>query len=124
MNKEQALHSFWSSFGILAFEENTVPTGDDAPEFPYITYTFAASEMGQNVLLNSSLWYRSESWVSINEKAEEVFDRIGKGGFLVRFDEGAIWLKKGSPFVQNMGDETDNLIKRKLFNISAEYLTV
>ena len=35
MTKAEALHSFYSSFGLTAYEENSVP--DDA-EFPYITY--------------------------------------------------------------------------------------
>ena len=29
MNKQQAYNSFWSGFGVLAFEENSAPTIDD-----------------------------------------------------------------------------------------------
>ena len=35
MNKEQAIHFFWSQFGLPAYDENSVP--DDA-QMPYITY--------------------------------------------------------------------------------------
>ena len=36
MTAEQTLHSFWSSFGLTAYDENSVP--DDAV-LPYITYS-------------------------------------------------------------------------------------
>lgn len=36
MTKAAALHSFFSGFGLTAYEENSVP--DDAV-FPYITYS-------------------------------------------------------------------------------------
>ena len=35
MTKAAAIYQFWNSFGLTAYEENTVP--DDAA-FPYITY--------------------------------------------------------------------------------------
>ena len=38
-------------------------------------------------------------------------------------DGGVLWLKRGTPFAQSMGDETDDLIKRKYLNITAEFLT-
>ena len=38
MTREQAIFDFWNSFNIPAFEENSVPTGEDAPAYPYITY--------------------------------------------------------------------------------------
>lgn len=37
--KTQALYNFWNSFGLTAYEENAVPTGDEKPKLPYITYT-------------------------------------------------------------------------------------
>ena len=37
MTKEAALHNFWSMFGVPAYEENAVPSGEDGAEFPYIT---------------------------------------------------------------------------------------
>ena len=42
MDKQQAIHGFWSSFGITAYDENSVP--DDA-ELPYITYNDLHSNM-------------------------------------------------------------------------------
>ena len=53
----------------------------------------------------------------------EISQRISRGGKIIPCDGGAIWLKRGQPFAQNMGDESDDLIKRKYLNITAEYMT-
>ena len=120
MTKAAAIYQFWSSFGLAAYEENTVP--DDAA-FPYITYQLATDSFDYEIPLTASVWYRSESWTAINAKTEEVSRKIGRGGKFVPCDGGAIWLKRGQPFAQSMGDESDNLIKRKYLNITAEYMT-
>lgn len=124
MTKAAALYKFYSSFGIPAYEENSVPTGADKPEYPYITYSVATSAFGDGeVALTASVWYRSSSWVEANAKAEEISAGIGRGGKIINCDGGAIWLKRGTPFSQSMGDPDDDMIKRKYLNITAEYLT-
>ena len=120
MTKAAAIYQFWNSFGLTAYEENTVP--DDAV-FPYITYQIATDSFDYEIPLTASIWYRSESWTAINAKTEEVSQRISRGGKFVPCDGGAIWLKRGQPFAQSMGDESDNLIKRKYLNITAEFMT-
>ena len=120
MTKAAAIYQFWSSFGLTAYEENTVPT--DAT-FPYITYQLVTDSFDHEIPLTASLWYRSESWTAINAKTEEISQKISRGGKIIPCDGGAIWLKRGQPFAQNMGDESDNLIKRKYINITAEFLT-
>lgn len=120
MTKAAAIYQFWNSFGLTAYEENTVPT--DAT-FPYITYQLVTDSFDREALLTASIWYRSESWTVINAKAEEISQKISRGGKIISCDSGAIWLKRGQPFAQNMGDESDNLIKRKYLNITAEFIT-
>lgn len=124
MTKAAALYQFFASFGLAAFEENCVPSDDDAPAFPYLTYNVATGDFDSEVALSVNLWYRSSSWLVANEKAEEISKKIGRGGVMLKCDGGAIWIKRGSPFAQSMGDPEDNLIKRKYINITAEYLTV
>lgn len=123
MTKAAAIYQFWKSFGLPTYEENSVPTGDNAPALPYLTYQFATDDFGKEVALTSSLWYRSTSWTQANEKAEEISETIGRGGKMLPCDGGAIWLKKGTPFAQNMGDESDDKIKRKYLNLVVEYFT-
>ena len=120
MTKASALYNFWSGFGLTAYEENTVPT--DA-EFPYITYQVVTDSFGAEIALTASVWYRGTSWVEANAKAEEISRTISRGGKTIPVDGGVLWLKRGTPFSQSMGDETDDLIKRKYLNITAEFLT-
>ena len=120
MTKAAAIYQFWSGFGLTAYEENTVPT--DAT-FPYITYQLVTDSFDREIQLSASLWYRSESWTAINAKTEEISQKISRGGKIIPCDGGAIWLKRGQPFAQNMGDENDDLIKRKYLNITAEFIT-
>lgn len=120
MTKAAAVYQFWNSFVLTAYEENTVPT--DAT-FPYITYQLVTDSFDREVPVTASLWYRSESWTAINAKTEEISQKISRGGKIISCDGGAIWLKRGQPFAQNMGDESDDLIKRKYLNLSVEYLT-
>ena len=120
MTKAAAIYQFWSGFGLTAYEENTVPT--DAA-FPYITYQLVTDSFAHEATVTESLWYRSESWTAINAKTEEISQKISRGGKGISCDGGAIWLKRGQPFAQSMGDESDDLIKRKYLNITAEFMT-
>ena len=120
MTKAAAIYQFWNSFGLTAYEENSVP--DDAA-FPYITYQLVTDSFDSEIQLTASLWYRSESWTGINAKTEEISQKISRGGKIIPCDGEAIWLKRGQPFAQSMGDESDDLIKRKYLNITAEFMT-
>ena len=120
MTKAAAIYQFWNSFGLTAYEENSVP--DDA-SFPYITYQLVTDSFDREIPLVASIWYRSESWTTINAKTEEISQKISRGGKIIPCDGGAIWLKRGQPFAQSMVDESDDLIKRKHLNITAEFMT-
>lgn len=123
MTKAAAIYQFWSGFGLNAYEANTVPTGDDAPELPYITYSLVTDAFGGEVAMSASLWYRSTSWTEINAKTEEIAERLGLGGLTIPCDGGSVWIKPGTPFAQNMADPSDEMIRRKYINISAEFIT-
>ena len=120
MTKTEALHSFFAQFSLPAYEENAVP---DKTAYPYITYYVATDSFGGEIALTVSLWYRSTSWLAANEKAEEISRIIGAVGIMEACDGGAIWIKRGEPFAQNMGDQNDDMIRRKIINLSVEYLT-
>ena len=120
MTKAAAIYQFWSSFGLTAYEENTVPTN---ATFPYVTYQLVTDSFDREVAATASLWYRGESWTAINAKTEEIAQYIGLGGKIIKCDGGRIWIKRGQPFAQNMGDESDDLIKRKYLNLTFEFFT-
>lgn len=128
MTKAAAIYQFWNSFGIKAYEENTVIDADEEgnpiePEMPYITYQLVTDSFDREVAATASLWYRGESWTAINAKTEEIAQRISKGGKILQCDGGNIWIKMGQPFAQNMSDESDDLIRRKYINIVLTFNT-
>ena len=128
MTKAAAIYQFWNSFGIKAYEENTVIDADEEgnpvePTFPYVTYQLVTDSFDREVAATASLWYRGESWTAINAKTEEISKKIGASGKKIAVDGGGIWIKRGQPFAQNMGDESDDLIKRKYINISIVFIT-
>lgn len=118
MNKEQALHKFWSSFEIPAYDVNTVP---DKATYPRITYNVSVNGFGEQTALFGSIWSKSTSWEEITNIANKVANRLAEGGQNVRYDNGMIWIKRGSPFMQRMGDP-DDTIRRIVINIEVEYL--
>lgn len=123
MDKAMALHRFWSSFGIPAYDESTVPTGADAPAFPYLTYNVVEDSFDNTVAMTASLWYRGSSWHEITQKAELIAVSVGLGGKLIPFDGSSLWIKRGTPFAQRMSDESDDMIRRIYINIEAEYFS-
>lgn len=117
MDKAQALYNFWSGFGLPAYDETIVPDG--AP-LPRITYETSIDSFGAEVALTASLWYYSTSWAEITQKALEISKAIGMGGKILKTENGALWLKRATPFAQRFADSNDS-IRRIVLNVSAEF---
>lgn len=120
MTKDKALQAWFEQF-LTAYPASNVP-GDVT--LPYLTYelvtgAFDSGEIGLTV----NLWYYTESEAIPNAKAQEIADVIGVGGTVIPCDEGYIWIKRGSPWCQNIAEESDTNIKRRYINITVEYLT-
>lgn len=118
MNKIQALNNFWNSFTLPAYDESSVP---DTAKLPYITYTVGEDDFDHPVSLTASIWYHSKRWDEITLKLEEISERIGRGGTVVSYDDGAFWLTKGAPFSMRVRDEDDS-IRRIFMNIEVEFI--
>lgn len=118
MNEWQALDQFWNSFGLQAYDENTVPD-DQSP--PYITYEAIVGQLDETLLLTASLWYRTTKWTEISEKAIEIKRAIGSG-MGVTYDNGRLWVTQGDQFLQRKPDE-DPQIRRIQLQINAEFQT-
>lgn len=121
MTKGAALHQFFSQFGIPAYPASAVP--DDAV-FPWLTYDVVTGSMedGENAI-TANLWYYGEAEAEPSAKAQEIADYIGYSGKIVPVDHGYIWIKRGTPWCQNLTDESNKNIKRRYLNITVEYLT-
>lgn len=119
MDKAQALHSFWSSFGLTAYDEQTVP---DGAGLPYITYHAATDSLDNVIPLTASIWYHGTSWTEVTAKAKEVAKRIGEYGYeTAAFDGGYLYITKGSPFAQRVSDAEQ--IRRIYINITVEFIS-
>lgn len=132
MNKQQAYNAFWGTFGVLAFEENSVPddrvidelikSGAAAAKYPYITYQVLTDDINAPVFPTASIWDKSSSWERSDLLANTISGYIQRMNTL-QLTNGRMFITKGSPFAQHMGDESDATIKRIVLNLSVEFLT-
>lgn len=121
MDKAQAIHQFWSSFGLPAYDENTV---DEKAIMPYITYNVSTGSLEDFILLSASIWYRSTSWKDITNKSDEIAEYLTKmDPPAIKIDGGRVYLSKGSPFAQRMSELGDDSVRRIYLNVNAEFLT-
>jgi len=118
MNKAQAIQNFWSSFGLPAYDQYTVP--DDA-KMPYITYNVSEAEIDTYVGLYGSIWYRSTSWKNPELKADEIAAYIARMT-PIKLDNGYLAIFLGTPFSQRMEDD-DDMVRRIYLNLQAEFYT-
>lgn len=118
MDKVQALNSFWSQFGWPAYDSSTVP---DSAKLPYITYDVSLDDFDHPVSQVVSLWDRSTSWMNVESMRKDIEAIIERGGAIQQYDNGVIWIKKGSPFAQRMSDP-DDMIRRIVLNIEMEFI--
>ncbi len=124
MDRWQALYSFWSRFGLDAYEESSVP---EQAGFPRLTYESNVSSFNEPVSLSASIWYKDpdehdKNWRPVDQKADEISSFIGMGGIMEIYDGGALWIKRGSPFAQRMSDP-DTSVRRVVLQIEAEFLS-
>lgn len=123
MNRMQALHSFWSSFGWKAYDASSVPDDAIRTDGHYITYDVADADFGSTVALSANLWMRSTLWDVISDKAMEIYDRLKSGGITIPADDGYLWIKRGNPFSTRVNDENDD-IRRIYINIEVDFMNV
>lgn len=124
MTKAACVQKFMSSFGLAAVQEAAFPADPVArPSFPYLTWSASFDALGVEVPVSLSLWYRSEGWVAVNDKMAEISAAVGRGGVFLPCDGGGVWIRRGVPFAQQMGDPDDDMIKRMYINLVAEYIT-
>ena len=123
MDKWQAQQSFWSGFGLTAYDEMTVP--DDAV-MPYITYEAVAGNIGAKTQVSASLWYRSNSWQEICKKADLIAATISADERpAIKIDNGYMMVRvpDGVMHSDRMDEPTDSSVRRIRFVVELEFLT-
>ena len=122
MDKWQAQHEFWSSFGVVAYEEHSVPY-DQRDTFPRITYEAAIGEFETLVPVTASIWTKSSSWTTADLLANKIEEMIKAMG-CPAMDNGRYRVYIGdTTFAQKMDDPEDDQIKRILINVTFEFMT-
>lgn len=98
----QALHAFFSGFGIPAYISNNIP---DNAQMPYITYDLVEPEPLAMAYFNASVWYRDTALTAISAKVDEIKAAIGTG-LGIPTDSGVIHIFRESNgrFAQIMND--------------------
>jgi len=118
MDNWQGQNALWNSFGLPAYDENTV---DDDAEMPYITYEAVDGSLGGSMLVSASLWYKGGSWEAISKKANQM--KIGLNR-QVKIDGG--YIKVRTPmdnYATRMNDPNDKDIRRIRIAVEMEFLT-
>lgn len=132
MNKEQAYNSFWSGFGVLAFEENSVPddktiqslidAGVAKAKYPYIAYQVITDDLGHPVYPMASIYDRSTSWKRATDLKNEISEYIQQMN-TIKLDNGRMFITKGSPFAQQQLESEDMNIRRIILQLGVEFFT-
>ena len=119
-NTAKALYQFFSGFGLDAYVEYSPP--EDA-QLPYITYQLIEPDWDDGGTFYARVWYRSTSYSAINTKVDQISAAIGEGASLPIDGGGAVYLSKGTPWVQYMPMEGDDTLKVAYLNFNIHALT-
>lgn len=113
-NAAAALKTFFSGFGLPAFQEGTIPEGT---QLPYITYSLSAPEWDQKASMYARVWDRTKSNTGIIRKADQITAAIGIRK-RIKFDGGYLVIWPESPTIQI---QEDGDVRYAYINLSANY---
>lgn len=122
MTKDRALFKWFQQFDMPFYPTTALPLAKDRT-FPYGTYEPIFGYFGETTYPTVNIYDRTESEAKINGYASAIGEAIGSGGVTIKCDEGVMWIKRGSPFVQGILDPDNQNIKRRLISIAIEFLT-
>ena len=132
MDKVQALHSFWASFGIPAIDEQSAYDEKTIEEmeitYPYISYEVATDSFDAPVSIGADIWDLATTWSRITQKAEQIDAEISRGGTIIPYGGGAVWITRGTPFSQRTAaaetaEASGYDLRRIHININAEFIS-
>lgn len=105
-----------------AYDELTVP--DDAV-MPYITYEAVAGNLGAATQVAVNLWYRSNKWAEISQKAQQIATEIDQLPSSIKIDGGRmrVRLPDGVTWGDRMEEPSDRGVRRIRIAVEIEFLT-
>lgn len=101
-NITKTLFTFFNSLGYEVYLEGKV---SESAKFPYITLSYQLEDFGVDSLIQGQIWDESYSRETVNRISDELLTII-QNGIKIRTtgDEGYLYLRKGSPFIQPIND--------------------
>ena len=121
LDKWSAQKVYWSSFGMPAYQENTVPD-DKKDKYPYLTYQAVNGQLGGQLTASANLYYKGTSWATIMQEVGQMEKAIDRQVFI---DGGVMKVRKPlANFAQPAPEASDSKIRRMLLTVEIEFLTV
>ena len=96
-----ALKTFFSGFGLPAYQEDTVP---DDVELPYISYSLVSPEWNQKASMYVRVWDRTTSNTGLIRIADQITAAIGERKIIPLDGAGHLVIWPETPLVQIMVD--------------------
>ena len=90
------LKTFFSGFGLPAYQVGSVP---DDVELPYISYSISSPEWNQKTTAYVQVWDRTTSNTQIIRVADQITAAIGEG-IRLPFDGGYLVIWPETPLIQ------------------------
>lgn len=92
-----------------------------AASLPYISISYAEGDYGEDVAQSLTIWTRQDaSYIESYEYADKISDAIGNQGAIASGLNCSLYMRKGSPFVQNRMDDVKT-IRAVLVNLVVSY---
>ena len=96
-----ALKTFFSSFGLPAYQEGTIP---DDVTLPYIAFSLSSPEWDQKASLYVKVWDRTTSNAALIRKADQITAAIGGRKRIALDGDGHLVIWPETPEVQIQAD--------------------
>lgn len=107
-NYATAIYSWLSGFAPT-FREPIIFDADKPQPNEYISYSATASGFAQQFIQPLTIYSKSTGFTRLMEIADAIGTAIGDGGIVLHNEWGHIAIYKGSPFVQDKPDETEEV---------------
>lgn len=104
----RALDTFFNGFGIPGYLEDNIPPG---AELPYLTYKPAVpGSWNEEVSSHARLWYPSSAGRLPILQTEDKISAALADGLTIECGDGAILLRKGSPWAQPLDNPPEGYL--------------
>lgn len=115
-NQAKALIAWLNTFLVTYQEPVTV-----VATLPYMSIGFEQPRNSEATIQQVNIWTRSEnSYKAAYEYADLIEAELGEVGKLISGSGCKLWIKKGSPFVQNRNDD-ERTIRAVMINLEISY---